>query len=187
MARAGDTGMAGGMTTKMSEELLEIVNEAGQVTGIARRSEIHGNPALMHRVAHVLVFNRKGEILLQKRSIKKDVAPGLWDTSVGGHVDPGETPEAAALREMKEELGVEGPIEFLHSYKHSNPYETELVYTFRSVIESGFKFNPEEIDEIRFWGLDEIKNGIGKEVLSSNFEHEITTYLQKFHDEKTGF
>ncbi len=165
----------------MSDELLEIVNEHGEVTGIARRSDIHGNPALMHRVAHVLVFNRKGEILLQRRSMKKDVAPGLWDTSVGGHVDPGESPEAAALREMKEELGVEGQIEFLHSYKHSNPYETELVYTFRAVIESGFRFDPEEIEEIRFWGMDEIKNCIGKKnILSGNFEHEITTYLQKF-------
>ena len=163
----------------MSDELLEIVNEQGQVTGIASRSEIHGNPALMHRVAHVLVFNGQGEILLQKRSLKKDVAPGLWDTSVGGHVDPGESPEAAALREMKEELGVEGQIEFLHSYKHSNPYETELVYTFRAVIDGGFRFNPEEIDEIRFWGLDEIKASFGKNVLSDNFEHEIKTYLRR--------
>ena len=163
----------------MSDELLEIVNEKGQVTGVAPRFEIHGNPALMHRVAHVLVINRKGQILLQKRSMKKDVAPGRWDTSVGGHVDPGESPDAAALREMKEELGVEGALEFLHSYIHSNPYETELVYTFRAVMDGGFTFNPEEIDEIRFWGLDEIERSLGKRVLSDNFEHEITTYLQR--------
>ncbi|MDA8089492.1 MAG: NUDIX domain-containing protein [Nitrospiraceae bacterium] len=163
----------------MPEELLEIVNEQGVVTGVAPRSKIHGNPALIHRVAHVLVFNRKGEILLQKRSMNKDVAPGRWDTSVGGHVDPGESPEAAAIREMKEELGVEAALDFLHSYKHSNPYETELVYTFRAVIESGFDFNREEIEEIRFWSLDEITNTAGKQVLSDNFEHEIATYLKK--------
>lgn len=162
----------------MADELLEIVDGQGQVKGLTPRSEIHGNPALMHRVAHVLVFNHKGEILLQKRSMKKDVAPGRWDTSVGGHVDPGESPEAAALREMKEELGVECSIEFLHSYIHSNPYETELVYTFQAVMEGGFNFNPDEIEGIGFWGLDEIEKSSGKQILSDNFEHEIATYLK---------
>ncbi|MDA8387736.1 MAG: NUDIX domain-containing protein [Nitrospiraceae bacterium] len=165
----------------MPEELLEIVNEKGEVTGLAPRSEIHGNPALMHRVAHVLVFNRKGELLLQRRSMKKDVAPGMWDTSVGGHVDPGESPEEAAQREMLEELGVEGRLEFLHSYIHSNAYETELVHTFRALKEDGFKFDPVEIDEVRFWGLEEIGRAAGTGLLSDNFEHEIKTYLARFH------
>ncbi|MDA8085136.1 MAG: NUDIX domain-containing protein [Nitrospiraceae bacterium] len=164
----------------MAEEFLEIVNENGEVKGIAPRSEIHGNPALMHRVAHVLVFNGKGEILLQRRSMNKDVAPGRWDTSVGGHVDPGESPELAALREMREELGVEGRLEFLHSYIHTNHYETELVYTFRAVKEDGFEFNAEEIEEIRFWDLGEVEMAVGSSLLSDNFEHEIATYLKRF-------
>lgn len=164
----------------MAEEFLEIVNEKGEVTGVAPRSEIHGNPALMHRVAHVLVFNKRGEILLQRRSLKKDVAPGRWDTSVGGHVDPGERPEQAALREMREELGVEAAMEFLHSYIHTNVYETELVYTFRAVKDDGFEFSAEEIEEIRFWGLKEIEKAAGTKLLSDNFEHEIGVYLAKF-------
>ena len=161
----------------MAEELLEIINEKGEVMGLAPRSRIHGDPTLMHRVAHVLVLNGKGQILLQKRSMKKDVAPGRWDTSVGGHVDPGESPEEAARREMLEELGVEGAIELLHSYIHSNAYETELVYTFLARREDGFKFDPAEIDEIRFWDLEEIRRSAGTGVLSDNFEHEIRTYL----------
>ena len=162
----------------MSEEFLEIVNENGEVTGLAPRSRIHGNPALMHKVSHVLVFNGKGEILLQRRSMKKDVAPGRWDTSVGGHVDPGESPEEAARREMLEELGVGGQLEFLHSYIHSNSYETELVHTFRALKEDGFKFDPDEIDEIRFWNLEEIRQAAGTGLLSDNFEREIRTYLK---------
>ncbi len=164
----------------MAEEFLEIVDEKGEVKGIAPRSQIHGNPALMHRVAHVLVFNRKGEILLQRRSMNKDVAPGRWDTSVGGHVDPGESPEGAALREMKEEIGVDGRIEFLHSYIHTNDYETELVHTFRALKDDGFEFNAEEIEEIRFWDLGEVERAVGTGALSDNFEREINIYLGKF-------
>ncbi|MDA8168352.1 MAG: NUDIX domain-containing protein [Nitrospiraceae bacterium] len=161
----------------MAEELLEIVNERGDVLGIALRSEIHGNPSLIHRVVHVLVFNSKGELLLQKRSMDKDVAAGKWDTSVGGHVDPGEAPELAARREMLEELGVEADIRFLYSYIHSNPYETELVNTYHALCSDGFRFNAEEIDELRFWSIGDIKTALGNGMLSDNFEHEIKTYL----------
>lgn len=129
------------------EELLEVVNYKGEVIGILPRSHIHGNPSLVHRVVHVLVFNSKGELLLQKRSLTRDVAPGKWDTSVGGHINPGEDPLEAARREMKEELG-------------------EIF------------FNREEIDKVKFWGLEEINKNIGKNILSDNFENEISTYLQ---------
>ena len=66
----------------MAEEYLEVVDEKGRIITSLPRSEIHGNPSLMHKVVHVLVFNDKGELLLQKRSMNKDVAPGKWDTSV---------------------------------------------------------------------------------------------------------
>jgi isopentenyldiphosphate isomerase len=161
----------------MDEELLEIVNERGEIIGVAPRSEIHGDPSLMHRVVHVLVFNRRGDLLLQKRSVKKDVAPGRWDTSVGGHVDPGETLEEAASREVFEELGIEAASEFLYSYVHTNPYETEMVHTFRCVHEGGFSFNTDEIDEVRFWSIPEIMEQMDGEALSDNFKHEILTYL----------
>ena len=73
-----------------NEERLDVVNESGEIIDTLARSEIHGNPELLHMVVHVLVFNAKGELLLQKRSMDKDVAPGRWDTSVGGHVNAGE-------------------------------------------------------------------------------------------------
>lgn len=160
------------------DELLEIVDTNGNVVGIAPRSVVHGNPSLIHRVVHVLVFDGKGRLLLQKRSMAKDVAPGRWDTSVGGHVDPGEEIVEAAGRELAEELGVENKeLKFLYSYMHSNSYETELVYTYSCVREDGFAFNKEEIDEIRFWDISEIKSTIGLGVLSDNFEHEFANYL----------
>lgn len=166
------------------EEYLEIVDQNGKVIGSAPRSKVHGNPSLMHRVIHVLVVNKRGEILLQKRSQKKDVAPGRWDTSVGGHVGVGEDLLTSLRREMQEELSIAGDEpEYLYSYTHSNAYETELVATFRFPYDGDFLFNPEEIDEIRFWSFDEIRDAVGKKLLSDNFEHEFRTYDSYLGDE----
>ncbi|MBI4688612.1 MAG: NUDIX domain-containing protein [Nitrospirae bacterium] len=166
-----------------NEELLDVVTESGKIIRTLPRSEIHGNPSLMHRVVHVLVFNGEGGLLLQKRSMNKDVAPGRWDTSVGGHINHGETIEEALRREMEEELGIvvndKGSLsmpEFLYTYIHSNPYETELVYTFAYTYDGEPLFNREEIDEVRPWSIEEIDKTIGKGVLSDNFEHEFAMY-----------
>ena len=162
------------------EELLEVVNEEGKTINILPRSVIHGNPSLIHRVVHILVFNKDGALLLQKRSMNKDVAPGKWDTSVGGHISSGETLEEAARREMEEELGITScGLKFLYSYIHSNPYETELVYTYSCIHEEAIKFNEDEIDEVRFWGVDEIRENIGKGLFSDNFEDEFKMYINK--------
>lgn len=161
------------------EEILEIVNEHGNVIGSAPRSVVHGNPSLIHRVVHVLVFNSGGDLLLQKRSYSKDVAPGRWDTSVGGHVGFGETLIISSKREMEEELGIVGyEPEYLYSYIHSNAYETELVMSYRCIYEGRITFNREEIDEVRFWSFDDIRDAAGKKILSDNFEHEFQTYLK---------
>lgn len=164
------------------EEYLEIINEKGEIIGLAPRSEIHGKPSLMHRVVHVLVFNEKGDILLQKRSMNKDVAPGKWDTSVGGHVNPGEDLLSSAKREMEEELGIKGKdLEYLYSYIHTNSFETEHVTTFGVVHDGTISFSREEIDEVRFWSIDEIREGLGKGILSDNFEEEISRYLSRLY------
>jgi isopentenyl-diphosphate delta-isomerase type 1 len=162
----------------MKEEFLEIVDNEGRTTGYARRSEVHGNPSLLHKVVHVLVFNDEGRLLLQKRSQNKDVAPGKWDTSVGGHISPSEDLIAAAKREMEEELGiVPEDIKPIYSYIHSNHYESELVFTHSCTHNGPFSFNKEEIDEILFWKIEDIKKAIGSGILSDNFESEITKYL----------
>ncbi|MEC4686267.1 MAG: NUDIX domain-containing protein [Nitrospirota bacterium] len=163
----------------MGEEILEIVDKAGEVIGRASRTVIHGNNSLLHRVVHVIVVNSSGDILLQRRSMNKDVAPGRWDTSVGGHVDAGETVEGALRREMEEELGITGmDIKFLYSYIHSNPYESELVSSYECLHEGPFDFSKEEIDEVRFWPLHEIRESLGRGVLSDNFEEEFPRYLK---------
>ncbi len=163
----------------MNEELLEVVNEKGETIDTLPRTEIHGNPSLMHKVIHVLVFNSNGELLLQKRSMDKDVAPGKWDTSVGGHVSAGESLDEAVRRETEEELGItDCNQQLLYSYIHSNQYETELVYTYSCVYDGEIIFQQDEIDEVKPWKLEVIRQTIGTGVLSDNFEHEIETYLK---------
>jgi isopentenyldiphosphate isomerase len=166
------------------EEFLDVVTEEGEVIKTLPRSRIHGDPSLLHKVVHVLVFNSHDELLLQKRSMSKDVAPGKWDTSVGGHVNAGETIEDAVMREMEEELGInEGVPEYLYSYIHSNPFETELVYTYKCTFDGKINYQQDEIDEVRAWSMDEVRQTIGTGALSDNFEHEIGTYL-KYKDSR---
>ena len=90
----------------MPEEIFDIVNERDEVVGQAPRKEVHAR-GLWHRAVHVLVFNARGGVFLQKRSIKKDRQPGVWDSSCSGHVDSGEAYDETAMRELREEIGLD--------------------------------------------------------------------------------
>ncbi len=90
-----------------ADEVFDVVDEADRVTGRATRREVHERN-LMHRAVHVFVVNRHGELLLQKRSRFKDAHPGVWDSSVAGHLDAGEDYAGAAVRELEEEMGIRG-------------------------------------------------------------------------------
>jgi isopentenyldiphosphate isomerase len=98
--------------TDESEEILPVVDENDVAVGTARRAAIHAEK-LRHRSAHVVVFNSAGQILIQLRGPAKDQYPLHWDVSVGGHVNPGEGYEAAAQRELQEELGLSDEIRFV--------------------------------------------------------------------------
>ncbi|MBI9105869.1 MAG: NUDIX domain-containing protein [Spirochaetales bacterium] len=162
-------------------EIFDIVDENDNVTGRASRSEVHGNPELIHRVAHVFVFNSSGALFLQKRATDSLVQPGKWDTSVGGHVDSGEAYLAAAVRETIEELGIrapEGSFEFLYKYLHSNDFESEYVSSFRLVWDGRVRVQQSEIDEGRFWTIDEIR-GAEKSIFTPNFLEDLERYFSR--------
>lgn len=161
------------------KEILEVVNTEGCVVGAAPRKCVHGNNELLHQVIHVLVFDKDDRLLLQKRSLNKRVAPGRWDTSVGGHVDCGESIETAMHREMEEELGIRPKsLQYAYQYIHSNDFESELVFTYTCQYEGLVVFNPEEIDAVKFWTKKEIEESFGKGILSDNFEDEFRRYRQ---------
>lgn len=158
-------------------EMFEVVDDDDRVIGLMPRAQCHGNPALVHRVAHVLVVNAQGEVLLQQRSKHKDIQPGKWDTSVGGHLDPGEDYLAAARREMAEELGLVGlPLTFLYHSRIRNEIESENVATFLACHGGEVHPNPQEIDQVRFWSGADIEAALGTGILTPNFEQEWQAY-----------
>ena len=165
-------------------EIFELYDaQEYRVIGRATRGECHGHPELIHAVARVHVRDVQGRLLLQRRSHSKDIAPGLWDTSVGGHLLPGEEAEAAARREMREELGVEaGELVFLHRFLMRSPVETEWVTSFAAVHAGPFRPDPGEIDEVRFWTRAEIVDALGTGVLTSAFENEFARLRGKLQD-----
>jgi isopentenyldiphosphate isomerase len=161
----------------MNNELFEIVDEQGHVRGLRPRRECHGDPTLIHQAVHVLVFNQRGDVFLQKRAATKDIQPGKWDSSVGGHMQPGETPEQAARREAEEELGLRNAtLHWAYQYLWHSPRETELIRTFVARSAGPFQLQAAEIDAGRFWSHAEIAAQLGHACFTPNFEYEFRTY-----------
>lgn len=90
------------------DEVFDVVDENDRVVGREFRREIHRR-ALRHRAVHIFWLRGDGSLCLQRRSYAKDNSPGLLSTSCAGHVDAGEDYLGAAVRELREELGVEVP------------------------------------------------------------------------------
>ncbi len=150
----------------MNDEFFDLIDDAsGEVIGRATRRECHGNPKLIHRSVRVIVYHPDGHsLLLQKRSAAKDIFPGRWDMAVGGHVDSGETPDQAAVREMGEELGMppDVPLKKLFQLKVRNEIESENVQEYSAVFEGPFRIQESELDEVRFFPFDELKRLVEK-------------------------
>lgn len=161
-----------------NRELFPLVNEEGHVIGKATRGECHNGSHLLHPVVHLHVFNSRGEVYLQKRPEWKDIQPGKWDTAVGGHIDYGETPEKALLREVREELGIEAfTPERVGMYVFESKRERELVYVHRTTYDGPVRPSAEELDGGRFWTIQEIRDSIGQQILTPNFESEFQRFF----------
>ena len=132
----------------MSEELLDVVDADDRVIGVKTRGEIHAQ-GLMHRAVHILVFNTSGKLFIQKRSMRKDNNPGLWDSSAAGHVDSGEDYYSCAIRELGEELGliVTAPLEYLFRLAASPITDMEHCSVYRCMDDGPFELEAGEIDE----------------------------------------
>jgi isopentenyldiphosphate isomerase len=142
-------------------EVLDVVNDKDEVIGEASIKDIY-EKKLFHRIVHILIFNKKGEMALQLRSKYKSFCPGYWSTSVGGHVQKGETPEQGALRELREELGVNNKIEFAFKdlYEGDKNVPKKFLITFKTTHNGPFKINPEEVEKIEFFSMEKIRKMI---------------------------
>lgn len=129
------------------DELFDVVNERDEVIGQRTRGEVH-RLGLRHRAVHVLVFNRRGEVFLQKRSMLKDTFPGAWDSSASGHLDSGEDYDACAVRELREEIGLAMDRAPTRLFKLEACPDTgqEFVWVYRHESEGPFALHPAEIE-----------------------------------------
>ena len=141
----------------VTEETFDVVNERDEVIGRASRGEVHRR-GLMHRATHVLVFNSRGQVFLQKRSLKKDRQPGLWDSSASGHLDCGEDYDACAVRELREEISLElnAPLQRLFKLPASPETDQEHVWVYRGESEGPFALNAEEVERGGWFAPEEV-------------------------------
>ncbi len=137
-------------------EQFDIVDENDNVIGTKLRSEVHERN-LLHRAVHILVFDKEGELLLQKRSAWKDREPSKWDSSAAGHLEPGETYEAGAIRETEEELGIRPKLTPIGKIRACSNTGQEFVEVFTAEHNGPFILPPSEIEDALFLPLAEIK------------------------------
>ena len=147
-----------------AEDIFDVVNEHDEIIDQQPRSLVHSQ-GMRHRAAHVLVFNKAGQVFLQLRSQSKDNHPGVWDNSCSGHVDAGESYAVAAERELMEEIGllVEEPLEELFKLEARPENGMEFVTVFMTDSEGPFELNAEEIDAGRWATPTEIQTALQTE------------------------
>jgi len=164
--------------TDNQDERFPIVDEEGHTLGSITRREVHSGSRILHPVVHLHLFNSQGELYLQRRPLWKDVQPGRWDTSCGGHMAYGETPAEALRREVSEELGVSDfQPEPLGRYVYDSRRERELVYVNRATYDGPVTPSADELDGGRFWTRQEILDAMGTGILTPNFEQEYTQFF----------
>ncbi len=140
-------------------ELLDVYTAGREKTGrtIPRGGEVAEGEHLL--VVHVCVMNERQELLIQRRQLNKERYPGCWDLSAGGFVQSGERSPEAALRELREEVGLSvssDALQFLFTEPFS--YVLDDFYLVRcSMPLSAFTMQPEEVSELRWASRAEVE------------------------------
>lgn len=139
------------------EELFIVVDRNDNVVDYHKRYDCHHDKNLIHRAIGVMIFNDKGEILIQKRSMNKDLYPGMYTLSATGHVDKGEEYIEAAKRELSEELGIEADIKEEKKFIVESEDETEMYFLFSAKHNGPFNPSKDEVQDVIFMNMNQIK------------------------------
>jgi isopentenyl-diphosphate delta-isomerase type 1 len=145
----------------MEEEYFAVVDEKDKIIGKETRRVCHSGSMQRHRCACIFVFY-KDKLLIQKRSLAKDLYKGYFASSAAGHVDYGESYEQAAKRELKEELGLNLPLKFVLKFKSDNEFEKEFITLYQALLNNPdqIKIDSSETESIYFKTIDEIRQMI---------------------------
>jgi len=143
-------------------ESIEIVDKDNRLIGTERRDIVHSK-GLFHRTVNIFVFNPKG-VFLQKRSPDKDICPSCWDLSVAEHLKPGEPYKEAAVRGLKEELGITSAVSLLNGiHLQKNEYlggkikDYEFVELYKTTYVGDIVLQKSEVSEGRFFPISKVK------------------------------
>jgi 16S rRNA (adenine1518-N6/adenine1519-N6)-dimethyltransferase len=136
-------------------ELFDVCDSEDRVIGQATRGEVHAR-GLLHRAVHIFVFNSRGLLLIQRRSAHKDEFPLCYTSSASGHVDAGETYDQTAVRELKEELGLTGSLEFLQAFPASRDTANEHTRLYRLQTDTAPQPDEAEIESLMWCDVDEV-------------------------------
>lgn len=143
-------------TTDPQDEIFDVTDEHDNVIGQATRGEVHARK-LLHRAVSIFVFNTRGELLLQMRSATKDEYPNCYTSSASGHLDTGETYETAAVRELREELGLTSPLIYRTKLPAGPDTANEHTVLFETTTDTPPKFHPTETSGGEFASLARIR------------------------------
>lgn len=139
-----------------ARELVDVIDDDGDVARVVTRAEMRAG-RLRHRCTFVLVRSTRGEVLIHRRADHKDMWPGRWDTTCGGVVAAGEEWEAAARRELAEELGIVAELEYVGGGAYRDRDVDEIAEIWQVVHDGPFEFTDDEVVEARFVTLDELR------------------------------
>ena len=143
------------MTSDPGDELVDVVDDTGRTIGTTSRRQMRVGH-LAHRSTYILVFNGRGELFVHRRTTSKDVYPGYWDVAIGGVLAAGESFDAGASREAREELGVDLHLERLFPLRYADAATVVHGMVYRAVHEGPFRLQPAEVVEGAFLPVETV-------------------------------
>jgi isopentenyldiphosphate isomerase len=143
-------------------EMVDVIDAEGRTVGTVSRQEMRCR-RLPHRCVYILVFSRRGELFVHLRTPTKDVYPGYWDVTIGGVLAAGETFDEGAIREGREELGVDINPEPLFPFRYEDSSSVVHGMVYRAVHDGPFQLQAEEIVRGEFLPLAEVTVRIQRE------------------------
>lgn len=173
-------------------EYFDVLNENGEFTGRVESRDVCHKEGLWHRANYGFIFNKNGDVLLQKRSKNKKLWPDLWDITAGGHVLSGEWGYQALIREVNEELGIvleENDIKYLVGSTSVNikgdvinKHFNECFIINKDIDISDIALQEDEVSDIRWFTKEEIINRINNNFDGITDKTGPWNFLKRYYD-----